>query len=176
MEGVLVEDDCNGVIENRLAEDDVVDAEVGFDLLENGEDGDGVGGGDEGAVGEGLKEVQLEGPVINADKVDEVAEDGCGDDGTDEGEGEDATDVEPKFFLLQVIAGFENDGRQEQEEEELVVENEELLEDKLPVAVVNDCTDDEAFMNEKSETMVMSGVLEKWEMRTRSLDAKELDK
>lgn len=96
----LEQDDGDGVVEDGLAEDDGV--KLGLDLVgvEDGEDGDGVGGGEGSADGEGFDEGDLEAVEGDAgpDEEDE-AEDEGGDEGAGDGEGEDGADVAEEVAL-----------------------------------------------------------------------------
>lgn len=120
-------DNGDGVIQNRLAKDDGVQLRIDLVGVENGQDGDGVGSGESCADGDGINEIHLQrlepGHGIQP-------EDKTNDDGRQEGSGESkgryGSNVAEKVGLMQLVAGSENNGWQEQIEENLVVEADQV--------------------------------------------------
>ena len=93
--------DGDGVVEDGFAEDDGVEFGVDFVGVEDGEDGDGVGGGKGCADGHGFDEGDVEAfERYTCPEVEDDAEDEGGDEGAGEGEGEDAADVAEEVALF----------------------------------------------------------------------------
>ena len=61
------------------------------------------------------------------DQPHDAGDDEGGDDGAKEGKGEDAAEIVKELFLSHAVASMEDDGRQDDEEEELRVKRDFLL-------------------------------------------------
>jgi ribosomal protein L15 len=90
--------------------------------LEDGEDGDGVGGGDEGAKGEAGEHAHRVAQPHLAGREHQPAHHKRGEEGADESKEHRRPEVCHKGLDVHVVAGLEDDGREEPGHEELEVE------------------------------------------------------
>lgn len=122
----LEDDNGNGVIENGLAKDDGVELGVDLVRVENGENRDRVGGGQGCADGDGVDKGQVQRPRQHAEEPQDQTNDDSREEGSGKGKGQNSADIAEKVGLMQLVAGREDDGREEEVEEDLVVEADEV--------------------------------------------------
>ena len=137
----LYKNNGNSIVKYTLAKDKGVEIDVNIEVVKDSEDGDGVGGGDEGAK----VEVVNEGDVLQVgdntevqcsllfqqpepskdlpcDSIHEAPNCKGADDCSNEGEGENRANVAEKVLFLHGIACVEDDWGEEDVEENLWVE------------------------------------------------------
>ena len=110
-------DERDGVVEHRLAHDQVVERAVHLQRREEREGGDGVNGRDERGELARLGEAQVDEHVGIVD-VEQVPRDRRGHQRADHRQPKDLVDVLPKEAHVELIPGIEDDWRQQEEGEE----------------------------------------------------------
>ena len=121
------ENDGDGVVKQALAQHQAVHQGVDVEVLKDSKDGHWVGCRDDGAKVEGVEEVYVEAADTLDDQPHDAGDDEGRDDGAKEGKGEDAAEIVKELFLSHAVASVEDDGRQDDEEEELGVKRDFLL-------------------------------------------------
>jgi hypothetical protein len=116
------EDDGNGIVEDRLAEDHREEVDLDAERLEDGEDGDGVGGGDERAERQRSQHAERVAQTELPRFPDEATHDKRGGKRADEGKEHGRDEVVDEGRHVHVVAGLEDDGWQQPNHEELKVE------------------------------------------------------
>ena len=87
-------------------------------MLEDGENGDGVGGGDERAKGQAFCHGHAVGSVGLGEAVEDHADEDGGDEGAHDGVEDDGGEVVEEDFPAEGVAGVEEDGGEEADEED----------------------------------------------------------
>merc|ERR1719461_1952430 len=113
----------NRVVQNTFPEDKGIEVDVDIEIVEDGEDGDRVRGRDQGSK----VEIVDEGDVLQVgdntcNPIHEASNCEGADNSSNEGEGEDGSDVAEEVLLLHRIASVEDDRRKKDIEEDLRVE------------------------------------------------------
>ena len=107
-----------------------------MEVLEDGKDGDGVGGRDNGAKVESVQEVDVKAADALDDQPHDAGDDKGGDDRPKQSEGEDAAEIVKELFLPHAVTRVEDDRRQDDKEEKLRVKSDFLLNVREPRAFV----------------------------------------
>lgn len=125
----LKQHDSNGIVEDGLAKDHRIQLRLDLVQVEDSQDSDWIRGRKCSADRDSLNKRNIQ--PIERDPCPEEqdqAEDNGRDKGTGEGEGEDGADVAEEIRLVKFVPGGEDDRREEEVEEELVVEGDAVLE------------------------------------------------
>lgn len=122
----LEDDDGNGIVQDRLSKDDGI--QLGVDLVgvEDGQDGDGIGGGQCCANGNGVNEANVQRPRNPAEEPQNQANDNSREEGTGKRKCQDGAYVPEEVGLVQLVARGQDNGGQQEVEEDLVVEADEV--------------------------------------------------
>merc|ERR1719323_2779949 len=110
----------HSIIEQRLTQHQTVHQRIHVEVSEDGEGGDWISGGHDGAKVERVKEGDLDCDELTTEPG-EAGDDHCGDHGAEQSKGEDAAEVVEELFLPHAVASVEDDWRQDQIEEYLRV-------------------------------------------------------
>ena len=122
----LKDDDGNGVVENGLAKDDGVQLRVDLVCVEDGEDSDGIRSRKSGADRDGVDKGHVQRAGDEREQPENQTDDDGRQQGASKGKGQDGADVAEEVGLVQLVAGGENDGREEEVEEDLIVEADQV--------------------------------------------------
>lgn len=135
----------DGVVEERLPEHEDVQQLVDVDLLEHGQDGDGVHGRDDGAEQQAGQQVHVGelGSFNLTNAVHHPADEEGVPQSPHHREHQNGAHVLREGPDWQEVAGIEDDGRQQVEEEELRVEDGSFLSDGFDDAADQQTNEDQ---------------------------------
>ena len=121
----LEEHDGNSIIENALPKHEHVEGGAKVHAVEDGQSGNGVDTGNEGAECERMAQGQGDGEAEEASVIHNGPDCEAGDDGAEHGKGKDAADEREELRLVKAVAGIKYDRRKQIDEERLRVERDE---------------------------------------------------
>lgn len=117
----------HSIVEQRLPEDSDVQQLIDVDLLKDGQDGHGVDGREQRGEHKAVKEVELEGEGLDSTRLGKAPEGETDEEGVQEGsqdrQEEDGADVVKEGTVGHEVAGVQDDGGQQEEEEGVGVQD-----------------------------------------------------